>query len=111
MNDRVSFARHVTVTSELTQQATNQAVKKKALGYIKEWAKQFEESGDPNLGLMGELYDQLRGKSELFSSAMNQHSTAHIVDFAFDEPEAAPEDVVSLTVKLATQKYCQRATS
>jgi signal transducing adaptor molecule len=40
-------------------------VKKKALGYIKAWAKQFEETGDSNLGLMGELYDQLRAKSEL----------------------------------------------
>jgi len=39
-------------------------VKKKALGYIKAWAKQFEETGDPNLGIMGEYYDQLRAKSE-----------------------------------------------
>jgi signal transducing adaptor molecule len=38
-------------------------VKKKALGYIKAWAKQFEEPGDRNLGIMGELYDQLRAKS------------------------------------------------
>ena len=44
-------------------QATVAPVKKKALGYIKAWAKQFEEIGDPNLGLMGELYDQLRAKS------------------------------------------------
>ncbi|KAK8844167.1 hypothetical protein IAR55_006961 [Kwoniella newhampshirensis] len=49
-------------------------VKKKALSYIKSWAKQFEETGDANLGLMGELYDQLRAKS-----------------FVFDEPEPAPE--------------------
>lgn len=39
-------------------------MKKKALGYIKAWAKQFEETGDPNLGIMGEYYDQLRAKSE-----------------------------------------------
>lgn len=39
-------------------------MKKKALGYIKAWAKQFEETRDSNLGLMGELYDQLRAKSE-----------------------------------------------
>jgi signal transducing adaptor molecule len=45
-------------------QATSAPVKKKALGYIKAWAKQFEETGDSNLGMMGELYDQLRAKSE-----------------------------------------------
>jgi len=39
-------------------------VKKTALGYIKEWAGEFEASGDSNLGLMGELYDQLRAKSQ-----------------------------------------------
>lgn len=49
----------------MKNQATNAQVKKKALGYIKAWAKQFEDTGDSNLGLMGELYDQLRGKSEL----------------------------------------------
>lgn len=46
-------------------QATNAAVKKKALGYIKAWAKQFEDTKDPNLGMMGELYDQLRAKGEI----------------------------------------------
>lgn len=51
------------VKSKLTKQSTNATVKKKALGYIKDWAKQFEGSGDANLGLVGELYDQLRAKS------------------------------------------------
>jgi signal transducing adaptor molecule len=45
-------------------QATAGPVKKKALSYVKAWAKQFEDTGDPNLGIMGELYDQLRAKSE-----------------------------------------------
>ena len=40
-------------------------MKKKALTYIKAWAKQFEDTGDPNLGLMGEFYDQLRAKSAI----------------------------------------------
>lgn len=44
-------------------QATSSPVKKKALSFVKSWAKQIEETGDPNLGLMGELYDQLRAKS------------------------------------------------
>ncbi|KAK1922734.1 glycosyl transferase [Papiliotrema laurentii] len=52
-------------------------VKKKALGYIKAWAKQFEETGDANLGIMGELYDQLRSKN-----------------FTFDDPEPVPESVI-----------------
>lgn len=52
------------VVRELILKATNAAVKKKALGYIKAWAKQFEDTRDPNLALMGELYDQLRRKSE-----------------------------------------------
>jgi signal transducing adaptor molecule len=46
-----------------------QTVQRKALRYIKDWTKQFEESGDPNLGLMTELYDQLREKSELATSS------------------------------------------
>ncbi|KAL1407493.1 ESCRT-0 subunit protein hse1 [Vanrija albida] len=54
---------------------TVQPVQRKALKYIKEWAKQFEESGDPNLGLMGELYDQLRANN-----------------FTFDEAEPVPEN-------------------
>lgn len=49
----------------LTPQSTPAPVQKKALRYIHDWAKQFEESGEPNLGLMGELYDQLRAKSRL----------------------------------------------
>lgn len=59
----------------VNDRSTNPAVKKKALGYIKDWAKQFEESGDANLGLMGELYDQLRAKN-----------------MSFGEPEPVPED-------------------
>ncbi|ORY24203.1 hypothetical protein BCR39DRAFT_582372 [Naematelia encephala] len=59
----------------VNDRATAAPVKKKALGYIKSWAKQFEDLGDPNLGMMGELYDQLRAKS-----------------FVFDEPEPVPED-------------------
>ena len=46
-------------------QTTAAPVKKKALGYIKAWAKQFEDTGDSNLGVMGEFYDQLRAKSRL----------------------------------------------
>lgn len=49
---------------ELMIQTVNAAVKKKALGYIKAWAKQFHDLKDPNLALMGELYDQLRAKSK-----------------------------------------------
>ncbi|WWD21174.1 hypothetical protein CI109_105658 [Kwoniella shandongensis] len=58
----------------VNDRATAAPVKKKALSYIKAWAKQFEETGDANLGLMGELYDQLRAKN-----------------LTFDEPEPAPE--------------------
>jgi signal transducing adaptor molecule len=43
-------------------------VQKKALGFVKSWAEQFEGTRDPNLGIMGELYDQLRAKSELISA-------------------------------------------
>ena len=70
VNDRVSMQAGPWVSRlqrqvkfKLTKQSTNATVKKKALGYIKDWAKQFEGSGDANLGLMGELYDQLRAKS------------------------------------------------
>ncbi|WVQ93060.1 hypothetical protein IAU59_000124 [Kwoniella sp. CBS 9459] len=59
----------------INDRATAAPVKKKALLFVKAWAKQLEDTGDPNLGLMGELYDQLRAKN-----------------FTFDEPEAAPED-------------------
>jgi signal transducing adaptor molecule len=65
-------------------------VKKKALGYIKAWAKQFEETGDSNLGLMGELYDQLRAKS---MSILIGYAEL-ILDHTFDEPEPVPEDRV-----------------
>ncbi|CAD6580443.1 MAG: ESCRT-0 subunit protein hse1 [Tremellales sp. Tagirdzhanova-0007] len=58
----------------INDRATAAPVKKKALIYIKAWAKQFEATGDPNLGMMGELYDQLRAKNHVF-----------------EEPEAAPE--------------------
>ncbi|WVQ81366.1 hypothetical protein IAT38_003489 [Cryptococcus sp. DSM 104549] len=58
----------------VNDRATAAPVKKKALVYIKAWAKQFEETGDPNLGIMGELYDQLRSKGH-----------------TFDEPEPTPE--------------------
>lgn len=34
------------------------------LKYVKEWTQQFEGTGDPQLGLMSELYDKLRAKSE-----------------------------------------------
>lgn len=51
----------------ITDRATAQPVQTKALRYVKEWAKQFEESGDANLSLMSELYDRLRAKSELYS--------------------------------------------
>ncbi|KAK4689366.1 signal transducing adaptor molecule, partial [Tremellales sp. Uapishka_1] len=60
----------------VNDRTTAAPVKKKALGFIKSWAKQFEDTGDANLGLMGELYDQLRAKN-----------------FVFDEPEPAPENV------------------
>ncbi|GFZ47158.1 Class E vacuolar protein-sorting machinery protein hse1 [Saitozyma sp. JCM 24511] len=59
----------------INDRATAGPVKKKALSYVKAWAKQFEDTGDPNLGIMGELYDQLRAKN-----------------FTFDEPEPVPED-------------------
>ncbi|WVQ74449.1 hypothetical protein IAR50_004050 [Cryptococcus sp. DSM 104548] len=58
----------------VNDRTTAAPVKKKALVYIKEWARQFEATGDPNLGLMGELYDQLRSKN-----------------VPFDEAEATPE--------------------
>ncbi|ODO04779.1 hypothetical protein I350_05389 [Cryptococcus amylolentus CBS 6273] len=58
----------------VNDRTTAAPVKKKALVYIKEWARQFEATGNPNLGLMGELYDQLRSKN-----------------LPFDEAEAAPE--------------------
>ncbi|WOO78542.1 Class E vacuolar protein-sorting machinery protein HSE1 [Vanrija pseudolonga] len=59
----------------VNDRATVQPVQRKALKYIKEWARQFEEKGDPNLGLMGELYDQLRAKN-----------------FTFDDSEPVPEN-------------------
>ncbi|WRT69235.1 uncharacterized protein IL334_006219 [Kwoniella shivajii] len=59
----------------VNDRTTAAPVQKKALAYIKSWAKQFEDTGDPNLGIMGELYDQLRAKK-----------------FDFDEPEPVPED-------------------
>jgi signal transducing adaptor molecule len=77
-------------------------VKKKALGYIKSWAKQFEEAGDSNLGLMGELYDQLRAKSW---STPFLFSLELIIDHTFDEPEPVPEDRVSFSDYL----YCSSA--
>lgn len=55
----------------MENQATVAPVKKKALGYIKAWAKQFEDSRDPNLGMMGELYDQLRAKSEFWAGGVD----------------------------------------
>jgi hypothetical protein len=74
-------------------------VKKKALGYIKAWAKQFEDLRDPNLGIMGELYDQLRAKSEVQAYLEYVVKLADQLvrpDFAFDEPERAPETQVSV---------------
>lgn len=65
-----------------------QPVQRKALKYIKEWARQFEEKGDPNLGLMGELYDQLRAKSAL--DGRSSELTA--ADFTFDDSEPVPEN-------------------
>ncbi|KAI9636935.1 uncharacterized protein MKK02DRAFT_34014 [Dioszegia hungarica] len=59
----------------VNDRATNAAVKKKALGYIKAWAKQFEDTKEPNLTLMSELYDQLRAKN-----------------FSFGDAEPVPED-------------------
>jgi signal transducing adaptor molecule len=64
VNDRVSWDSSTVEVRVADIQATSAPVKKKALGYIKAWAKQFEETGDSNLGMMGELYDQLRAKSE-----------------------------------------------
>ncbi|ADV23103.1 glycosyl transferase, putative [Cryptococcus gattii WM276] len=58
----------------INDRATSDPVKKKALSFVKSWAKQIEETGDPNLGLMGELYDQLRAKNHVF-----------------DDPEPTPE--------------------
>ncbi|ORX39295.1 hypothetical protein BD324DRAFT_619177 [Kockovaella imperatae] len=58
----------------VNDRTTAKPVQKKALGYIKSWAKQFEDTGDRNVGMMGELYDQLRRK-----------------DLQFDEPEPTPE--------------------
>ena len=76
----------------LVQDRTTQAVvKKKALGFIKAWAKQFEDTGDSNLGLMPELYDQLRAKSELTPALDHQL----MAGFAFDEAEPAPEPKVN----------------
>ncbi|WVR08922.1 hypothetical protein IAU60_005981 [Kwoniella sp. DSM 27419] len=62
----------------INDRGTAAPVKKKALSFVKAWAKQFEETGDANLGLMGELYDQLRAKN-----------------MAFDEPEPVPEDAAA----------------
>ncbi|OWZ75656.1 class E vacuolar protein-sorting machinery protein HSE1 [Cryptococcus neoformans Tu401-1] len=58
----------------INDRATSAPVKKKALSFVKSWAKQIEDTGDPNLGLMGEFYDQLRAKNHVF-----------------DEPEPTPE--------------------
>lgn len=52
------------LTRLINDRATAQPVQTKALRYVKEWARQFEQSGDANLSLMSELYDELRGKSE-----------------------------------------------
>ncbi|OCF56299.1 class E vacuolar protein-sorting machinery protein HSE1 [Kwoniella mangroviensis CBS 10435] len=60
----------------VNDRTTAAPVKKKALSYIKSWAKQFEDTGDPNLGIMGELYDQLRAKNFNFDEAEPQHEDA-----------------------------------
>ncbi|WVW79534.1 hypothetical protein I302_101503 [Kwoniella bestiolae CBS 10118] len=60
----------------VNDRTTAAPVKKKALSYIKAWAKQFEDTGDPNLGIMGELYDQLRAKNFNFDEAEPQHEDA-----------------------------------
>lgn len=44
--------------------ATVKPVQTKVLKYVKDWTQQFERTGDPNLGLMTELYDKLRSKRE-----------------------------------------------
>jgi len=67
-------------------------VKKKALTYIKAWAKQFADTGDPNLGLMGELYDQLRAKSTCLPNWNEWKLTG--ADQVIDEPEPVPESSV-----------------
>lgn len=95
VNDRVScIVRGSETSADTVCQATSAPVKKKALGYIKAWAKQFEDTGDSNLGLMGELYDQLRAKSE-YLCTLNQIVGLTSIDMAFDEPEPVPEDRVS----------------
>ncbi|WWC72936.1 uncharacterized protein I206_106900 [Kwoniella pini CBS 10737] len=58
----------------VNDRTTAAPVKRKALTYIKSWAKQFEETGDPNLGIMGELYDQLRAKNFNFDEAEPQNT-------------------------------------
>ncbi|WVN87815.1 uncharacterized protein L203_103010 [Cryptococcus depauperatus CBS 7841] len=63
----------------INDRATALPVKKKSLRFVKAWAEQFESTGDPNLGLMGELYDQLRANNHIF-----------------DEPEPTPETAEEL---------------
>ncbi|EIW65817.1 hypothetical protein TREMEDRAFT_36025 [Tremella mesenterica DSM 1558] len=75
----------------VNDRTTNALVKKKALAYIKAWAKQFEDTGDPNLGLMGELYDQLRAKN-----------------MQFDDVEPVPENTDDLR-RRAEEEELQRA--
>ncbi|WWC91043.1 uncharacterized protein L201_005983 [Kwoniella dendrophila CBS 6074] len=71
----------------VNDRTTAAPVKKKALVYIKAWAKQFEETSDPNLGIMGELYDQLRAK-----------------DFNFDEVEPQAEDTAEARQRLEDEQ-------
>jgi hypothetical protein len=45
-----------------TSQTTNPEVKKRTLRFIKEWTKEFGD--DANLGMMGELFETLKARSE-----------------------------------------------
>jgi signal transducing adaptor molecule len=78
-------------------------VQKKALKYIHDWAEQFESSGEPNLGLMGELYDQLRAKS-----GCRRCRRTNPPDIQFQEAEPAPEVANDETRRRAEEEELAR---
>ncbi|GMK56102.1 hypothetical protein CspeluHIS016_0211580 [Cutaneotrichosporon spelunceum] len=81
----------------LNDRATVKPVQNKVLKYVKEWTQQFEGTGDPQLGLMSELYDKLRAKHYNFDEA-DDH-----VPGPEDARRRAEEDELNRVLELSKQ--------
>ncbi|BEI85818.1 hypothetical protein CcaverHIS002_0601050 [Cutaneotrichosporon cavernicola] len=81
----------------LNDRATVKPVRNKVLKYIKEWTQQFEGTGDPQLGLMSELYDKLRSKDYNFDEADD------LVPTREDARRQAEEDELARVLELSKQ--------